>query len=253
MDKCGMAISQLEFAPWLLGNFATVEEVRDALKMESFPLVFDKRLLHYTFELHYSVIDKTGESIIIEFTNQGRKIHENRLGVMTNSPPYHFHTLNLCNYVQLSKYAHEGFVLGGTPFKPLGEGSGLLGMPGDLTPPSRLVRAATLANFATPVKTGVEAVNLAFHVLNSVDIPKGVACHEKQEHLADYTSWKVAKDLTNNALYYHDYNDLTIRVVYLDKVETKKRLQIKVETQEVGGFKDVTGDLTPPEAAHTEL
>ena len=137
MDKCGMAISQLEFAPWLLGNFATVEEVRDALKMESFPLVVDKRLLHYTFELHYSVIDKTGESIIIEFTNQRRKIHENRLGVMTNSPPYHFHMLNLCNCVQLSKYAHEGFVLGRTPFKPLGGGSGLLGMPGDLTPPSR--------------------------------------------------------------------------------------------------------------------
>jgi len=248
-----MAISQLEFAPWLLGNFATVKEVREALKMESFPLVFDKKLLQHTFELHYSVIDKTGESIIIEFTDQGRKIHENLLGVMTNSPPYDFHMLNFRNYVQLSKYAHEDFVLGGTQFKPLGEGSGLLGMPGDLTPTSRLVRAATLANFADPVKTGAEAVNLAFHVLNSVDIPKGVACHEKQQRFADYTSWKVAKDLRNNALYYHDYNDLTIRVVYLDNVQAGQRLKIKVEAHEVGGFKDVSGDLTPAEAAHTEL
>ena len=40
MDKCGMAISQLEFATWLLGNFSTVKEVREALKMESFPLGF---------------------------------------------------------------------------------------------------------------------------------------------------------------------------------------------------------------------
>ena len=126
-------------------------------------------------------------------------------------------------------------------------------MPGDLTPTSRLVRAATLANFATPVKTGVEAVNLAFHVLNPVDIPKGVACHEKQEHLADYTSWKVAKDLTNNALYYHDYNDLTIRVVCLDKVKAEKRLKIKVEAHDVEGYNNVTGDLTPTEATHTEL
>ena len=250
-----MAISQLEFAPWLLGNFATVKEVREALKMKSFPLVFDKMLLQYTFELHFSVIDKTGESIIIEFTDQGRKIHENSLGVMTNSPPYDFHMLNLRNYVQLSKYAHEDFALGGTHFKPLGEGSGLLGMPGDLTPTSRLVRAATLANFASPVKTGAEAVNLAFHVLNSVDIPKGVACHEKQELFADYTSWKVAKDLTNSALYYHDYNDLTIRVVFLKNVDVEagKRLKIKVGAHEVGGFKDVTGDLIPAEAAHTEL
>ena len=123
-----------------LGFWETLQRSRKYVKRSRwnrFHWVFDKRLLHYTFELHYSVIDKTGESIIIEFTNQGRKIHENRLGVMTNSPPYHFHMLNLCNYVQLSKYAHERFVLGGTPFKPLGEGSGLLGMPGDLTPPSR--------------------------------------------------------------------------------------------------------------------
>ena len=253
MDKCGMAISQLEFALWLLGNFATVKEVREELNMESFPLVFDEKLFGYTFELHFSVIDKTGDSIIIEFTNQGRTIHENPLGVMTNSPPYDFHMLNIRNYIQLSKHAHEDFVLGGTPFKPLGEGSGLLGMPGDLTPPSRLVRAATLANFATPVKTGVEAVNLAFHVLNSVDIPKGVACQAKEDFLPDYTSWRVAKDLTNNALYYHDYNDLTIRVVYLDNVKAGQRLKIKVEAHEVGGFKDVTGDMTPAEAAHTEL
>ena len=247
-----MAISQLEFALRLLGNFVTVKEMREALKMESFQLVFDKKLLQYTVELHYSVIDKTGESIIIEFTDQGRKIHENRVGVMTNSPPYDFHMLNLRGYVQLSKYVHEDFVLGETQFKPLGEGSGLLGMPGDLTPPSRLVRPTTLANFATPVKTGAEVVNTAFHVLNSVDIPNDVAFHEKQERFADYTSWKVAKDLKNNALYYHDYNDLTIRVVYLDNVQAGQRLKIKVEAHEVGGFKDVTGDLTP-KVAHNEL
>ena len=198
------------------------------------------------------MIDKTGESIIIEFTGQGRKIHENPLGVMANSPPYDFHMLNLRNYVQLSKYGHGNFVLAGTQFKPLGQDSGPLGMPGDLTPTSRLVRTATLANFATPVKTGAEVVNLAFTVLNSVDIPDGVACHEKQQRFADYTSRKVAKDLTNNALYYHDYNDLTIRVIYLDNVKAEKRLKIKVEAHEVGGFKDVTGDLTP-KVAHNEL
>jgi len=128
-----MAISQLELAPWLLGNFATVKEEREALKMKSFPLVFDKTLLQYTFELHFSVTDKNGESISIEFTDQGIKIHENSLGLMTNSPPYDFHMLSLRNYVQLSKYPQENFDFGGAPFKPLGEGSGLLGMPGDLT------------------------------------------------------------------------------------------------------------------------
>lgn len=253
-DKCGMAISQLEFALWLLGNFATVKELREALnKTESFPLVFDKKLgKQHTFELHYSVIDKTGEGIIIEFTDQGRKVHENTVGVMTNSPPYDFHMLNLRNYVHLSKYAHGELVLGEAHFNATGQGSGLLGMPGDLTPPSRLVRAASLANFAAQAKTSDEAVNLAFHVLNSVDIPVGVASQSNEEQLTDYTSWVVAKDLTNNALYFRDYNDLTIRVVNLDKVQAGQRLKQKVESTEVGGFKDVTDEFKLAEM-HTEL
>jgi len=43
--------------------------------------------------------------------------------------------------------------------------------------------------------------------------------------------------------------------VYLKNVdlETGKRLESKVEALEVGGFKDVTGDLTLAEAAHAEL
>ena len=171
---------------------------------------------------------------------------------MTNSPPYDFHMLNLRNYVHLSKYARDELVLGETHFKPTGEGSGLLGTPGDLTPPSRLVRVAALANFAAPAKTSDEAVNLVFHVLNSVDIPHGVASQCPQKQLADYTSWVVAKDLTNNALYFRDYNDLTLRVVNLDKVQAGQRLKLKVESKEVGGFKDVTAELKPAEM-HTEL
>ena len=69
------------------------------------------------------------------------------------------------------------------------KGSGLLSTPGDLIPPSRLVHASTLTYFADPVKTSDEAVNLAIHILNTVDIPHGVVSK-------DYTNWIVAKDLT---------------------------------------------------------
>ena len=112
----------------------------------------------------------------------------------------------------------------------LPKGSGLLSTPDDLTPPSRLVRAATLTHFADPVKTSDEAVNLAIHILNTVDIPHGVAGK-------DYTNWIVAKDLTHKALYYRTYNDLTVRVIYLDKVQPQgKRLKLR-------GFKDTTDEL----------
>ena len=103
VEKCGSSVSSLEFPVWILGNFKTVQEVRDALKEDSFPLVWEQKLtkgdLEYSFELHYSIMDKTGDSIIIEFTDQGRKVHENTIGIMTNSPPYDFHMLNLRNYI----------------------------------------------------------------------------------------------------------------------------------------------------------
>ena len=222
------------------------------MQKESFPLVFaGKLVLDYSFDEHYSVTDKTGEGIVIEFTENGRMVHDNTVGAVTNAPPYDFHMLNLRNYVSLSKYAHDVLMLGKTPFKPTGEGSGLLGMPGDMTPTSRFVRAAILANFAAPVKTSKEAVKMAYHILNTVDIPHGVISDHKHENFADYTSWAVAKDLSNNALYFRTYEDLTIRVVYLDNVKPGRKLKIKMESP-TDGFKDVTGYMVPAEA-HTEL
>ena len=69
-----------------------------------------------------------------------------------------------------------------------------------------------------------------------MDIPHGVAGE-------DYTNWIVAKDLTHKALYYRTYNDLTVRVIYLDKVQPQgKMLKLPLSTP-VRGFKDTTDEL----------
>jgi len=55
----------------------------------------------------------------------------------------------------------------------------------------------------------------------------------------------VVKDLTHNALYFRTYEDLTIRVVYLDNVQPGTVvLKLKVGPP-IGGFKDVTDELKP--------
>ena len=77
---------------------------------------------------------------------------------------------------------------------------------------------------------------MAVHILNTVDIPRGVASE-------DYTNWIVAKNLTHKALYYRTYNDLTVRVMYLDKVQPQgKKLKLSLSTP-VMGFKDTTDEL----------
>lgn len=247
------AISNIQLPLWILGNFITVQEVREVLENGSFPLVFEQKVelgQLQTLEVHYSVTDKTGDGIIIEFTDKGRTVHNNTVGVCTNSPPYDFHMINLGNYVELSKYAHKPLHLGEDKFEPIGQGNGLLGTPGDLTPPSRLVRAATLTHFADPVKTNDEAVNLAFHILNTVDIPHGV-CTDKGEQ--DFTNWIVAKDLTHNALYYRTYNDLTVCVIYLDKITEPGKMHKLSLASPIKGFKDTTDELKTVDEGHTEL
>ena len=61
----------------------------------------------------------------------------------------------------------------GRTIKTGGTGFGTLGIPGDFTPPGRFIRAAFMKEFAEEVQTADDGVNLAFHILNTVDIPIG--------------------------------------------------------------------------------
>ena len=245
--KGGM-ISHLELPLWLLSTFATVQDVRDYIDCGRFPLVFQgnlKRNDRRNLPMHYSIQDKTGDAIVLEYTKNGRAVHDNPVGVVTNSPPYDFHMLNFRNYVQLSNYNNPSLVLGDNTFNQTGQGSGLIGLPGDFTPPSRLIRVGVTKSFATPANTPKEAVNLVFHVLNGVDIPSGVLKESPESRYADYTTWTVAKDLKNATLYYHDYNDRTIRVLHLNNLDLKGVVGIKVEAPKVTGFVDITEKMAP--------
>ena len=62
---------------------------------------------------------------------------------------------------------------GSVTLQPFGQGSGMLGKPGDFTPPSCFVRAVAFSQPVFPSKTGDDAIVEAFHILNQVDIPKG--------------------------------------------------------------------------------
>jgi len=249
MEKCGFAVSHMELQTWLLSKFATVQEVRDALDGDgTWPLVGK----WFPFMgLHWSVTDKTGDGIIIEYTEAGRKVYNNTIGVLTNSPGYDWQMLNFRNYLGLSNYNHDPLVLGGDEFAEFGQGSGLLGMPGDLTPPSRLIRAGILINFAGAVNNSVEAINLAYHVMNSVDIPIGIQ-KETGSGSADYTQWIVIKDLTNNVMYFRGYEDVTLFQVKMgDDASFTDTQPIPID-RPWGGAVDITDQLEKGDG-HTEL
>ena len=53
-------------------------------------------------EFHYTFHDPSGASIVLEYINGEPKIYDNELGVMTNSPDFEWHRVNLNNYINLT-------------------------------------------------------------------------------------------------------------------------------------------------------
>lgn len=235
------ALPHLSMGQWILGNFASVDEVREALPKI---YVYNEKLkdMAVPLPLHFAVTQPNGKGIVIEYTDGKLNIFENTVGVMTNSPTYDWQMTNLRNYVNLRVMNVQPIEIDSVMFAPTGQGSGLVGLPGDWTPPSRFVRAAVIVNFAKPGKDAAEAVNMAAHVMNSFDIPKGVIrgyTHDSVEY--DVAEWVVIKDLNNRILHYRTYNNLTIRAVDLKKIDfSSGAKKLKMSIYGGTGIVDVT-------------
>ncbi len=207
-----------ELGSYILENFATADEVREGLSdVVVAPVNFDK--FNIVLPVHFVVTDASGKSIVIEYVDGKLNVHDNDIGVLTNNPPFDWHMINLQNYVNLNLHNAPAQQLGSVSIQGLGQGTGLLGMPGDFTSPSRFVRAAVFSHGVSPSSDSQHATFQAFHILNNFDIPKGVARDGEKDKdgniNADYTQWTSANDLTGRRFYFRTYEDSTIRVVDL--------------------------------------
>lgn len=212
-------IAPWEVGAYLLGTCATTQEAAAAIQQVRVGAAVQKDM-GFVPPVHFIVTDPSGRSIVLEYVAGELKIHENPLGVMTNSPTFDWHLTNLSNYVTMSADNVGQIDLRGQVIKPLGQGSGMLGLPGDFTPPSRFVRAVAYSKSALPVDTAREGVLQAFHILNQFDIPKGSARSvENGEPVADYTLWTSASDLKNRRFYFRTFDNSRIRMVDLNSVK----------------------------------
>ncbi|MBU0652357.1 MAG: linear amide C-N hydrolase [Proteobacteria bacterium] len=225
-DKNWLAVTDL--GHWILGNFATVDEVRRAIMKIKVIGVYVPQLKQIP-GFHAAVHDAKGNSIVIEFTDGKTKVFDNPTGVMTNKPTFDWQLTNLRNYINLTTYDQGVKQIAGMQVEQAGSGSGWLGLPGDWTPPSRFIRTAVIVHAADPVKDAAAAVNLAEHILNANDIPLGVVKSKDSVNkmLIDYTQWIVIKDLTNKVVYFRSYQDLTLKKVDMKQLNLKPGAAVK--------------------------
>lgn len=200
-------LSVLDFVKFVLGNFANVDEVKAKLPAYK---VWAPHIKNLPIEptIHFLISDKSGSTVVIEFIHGEMRLFDKTAQVLTNSPSYDWHMINIRNYLNLSNTAvNQRTSDAGYDVTQLGQGGGALGLPGDYTPPSRFVRTTFLKHFSTTPKDANGAVELVGHILNDVDIPIGVVATSKNgKTIPDYTQWVAIKDITHNRFYFSDYN-----------------------------------------------
>lgn len=216
-DNQNSSLSPFDFPNWIVTQFASLDEIKEQLPKVSIAQTIDKAWGDASFPLHYIVYDKAGKSIVIEPIGGKLIVYDNPIGTLTNSPTFDWHLTNLRNFINLTPENAEPLKTKGIVLKPLGQGSGLVGLPGDFTPPSRFVRASLYALTSEEAANVEEGVFKAFHILNQFDIPVGAIRDIMKGGIlqTDYTQITTVHDPINLKYYFRTYEDQNLKFVEL--------------------------------------
>ncbi len=233
------SLDYFSLGDWVLGNFSNIDDLKIALKtiyVYARPMNIGP-YKNIIFPLHAMITDSSGKSITVEFVKGNMYIYDNSTGILTNSPTYRWQIVNLDNYINLTPYSPHAIRVGSMLHTGTGQGSGAVGLPGDFSPPSRFVKMNFLVTSADPVKNADEALNLAQHIMNNVDVPRGVVRDEKSAHtLSDTTQWILFKDLKNKIIFFKSYKNTTLQAIdlkQLDFSEGARQLSMPVMSRQI--------------------
>jgi choloylglycine hydrolase len=238
-------ITAIDVVHFILTQFDTIDEVKKGMEgIKVVPVIEES--LGIPVEAHFLVEDAQGKSIVIEFTAGEIKIYDNPLGVITNSPNFDWHMINLRNYVNLSPVAIPAKKIENIDFTALGGGSGMIGLPGDFTPPSRFVRAVAFSQTARPTVDSSETVYELFRMLDNFNLGLGSAegsdLSKDIDKLRSATLWTTAWDTKEKALYYHTQHNRRVRKVDLNSVDFtgKEITYLPLDKQKEQDIEDIT-------------
>lgn len=213
-------VAPYEFVPWILGQYKTVSQVRKRLtKINLVNIPFSAELA--TSPLHWMISD-CNESIVVEPTDNGIKVYENPIGVLTNNPPFDFQLYNLSNYLNLTHDEPENRFANGLQVKPYSRGMGAIGLPGDLSSASRFIRAAFTKCNSVSEDSEESSVGQFFHILESVSQQNGCVrvengfvktvyscCCNTDKCIYYYTTYEN-RQITAVSLFHTDLNASTL-------------------------------------------
>ena len=202
-------IASFEIIPWILSQCETVKQARQLLeRINVLDIAFKDSVPNSS--LHWILADKD-QSIVIESVQEGLKIYDNPFGVLTNNPPFDYHKINISNYMNLScKYPENRFT-DKIDLEVFGQGISMIGLPGDVTPPARFVRAAFNKSNSVECSNENEAISQFFHILDSVAMLKGTVL--TKENKLDMTTYSSCINASKGIYYFKTYYNNQINAV----------------------------------------
>ena len=210
-DKSNVA--QFEFIPWVLAKCADLEEAKKLLSNVNITNTQFSRQLP-TAQLHWIIADKSG-CIVVESVEEGVKIYDNPVGVLTNNPPFPEQMFRLNDFMHLSPKSPENRFSKDLRLRTYSRGMGAMGLPGDLSSQSRFVKVAFTKMNSVSGDSESESISQFFHILGSVDQQRGCCdVGDKEYEITLYTSCCNAD---KGIYYYTTYENHQISAVDMNR------------------------------------
>lgn len=203
-------IAPFELIPWVLAQFKTVDEAEKRLRHANIAnIAFSDEFPNTS--LHWIIADKR-RCIVVETDASGIQIHENPVGVLTNSPPFPYHMYHLCDYLNVTREEAVNRFTDKLQLTPYSRGMGGMGLPGDLSSASRFVRAAFTKLNSVCDTTENESITQFFHILDSVAQIRGCV---KVKDAYEITVYSSCCNTDKGIYYYKTYTGTHLVAVQL--------------------------------------
>ena len=213
-DEDMVNVTPFELIPYLLGQAGSVAEARKLLS--------EINLVNINFAdelplspLHWMLSDGK-EAIVVEPLEDGLKIYDNPVGVLTNNPPFDKQLFYLNNYRNLSNRNPENTFGGDIDLDEYSRGMGGIGLPGDLSSASRFAKVAFTRANSYSGSDEASSVSQFFHILGSVEQQNGCTFID-DPNLYEYTIYTSCYNTNRSILYYRTYNNSQITAVDLNR------------------------------------